>query len=41
MNTSLDQICADYGETELELLADFLRRCADAGQNATDELAET
>jgi DNA-binding MarR family transcriptional regulator len=39
MNTSMDQICADYTDTELELLADFLRRTTDAGQTATDELA--
>jgi DNA-binding MarR family transcriptional regulator len=39
MNTSMDQICADYDDTELELLADFLRRTANAGQTATDELA--
>jgi DNA-binding MarR family transcriptional regulator len=39
MNTSMDQICAGYGETELELLADFLRRTANAGRSATDELA--
>jgi DNA-binding MarR family transcriptional regulator len=39
MNTSMDQLCADYGESELELLADFLRRTADAGRVATDELA--
>ncbi len=39
MNTSMDRICAGYGETELALLADFLRRTADAGRNATDELA--
>jgi DNA-binding MarR family transcriptional regulator len=39
MNTSMDDICAGYGEAELELLADFLRRTADAGRNATDELA--
>jgi len=39
MNTSMDRICAGYGETELELVADFLRRTADAGRNATDELA--
>jgi hypothetical protein len=35
----LDEICARYGEAELELLADFLRRTADAGRDATDELA--
>ena len=39
MNTSMDQICAEYGDSELELLADFLRRTADAGQKAADELA--
>jgi hypothetical protein len=36
----LDEICAGYGEAELELLADFLRRTADAGRGATDELAD-
>jgi DNA-binding MarR family transcriptional regulator len=39
MNTAMDKICAGYGQPELELLADFLRRTADAGRNATDELA--
>jgi DNA-binding MarR family transcriptional regulator len=39
MNTSMDQICAEYGDAELQLLADFLRRTAHAGRTATDELA--
>jgi hypothetical protein len=39
MNTSMDQICAGYGDAELQLLAGFLRRTADAGRTATDELA--
>jgi DNA-binding MarR family transcriptional regulator len=39
MNTSMDQICAGYGEAELRLLADFLHRTAHAGRAATDELA--
>jgi DNA-binding MarR family transcriptional regulator len=39
MGALMDQICAGYGDAELELLADFLRRVANAGQNATDELA--
>jgi DNA-binding MarR family transcriptional regulator len=39
MNASMDEICAGYGDTELELLADFLRRTANAGERATDELA--
>jgi DNA-binding MarR family transcriptional regulator len=39
MNASIDQICSRYNETELEVLADFLRRTASAGQAATDDLA--
>jgi len=39
MNASMDQICAEYGDAELQLLADFLRRTAHAGRTATDELA--
>jgi len=39
MNASMDRICAEYGDVELELLADFLRRTADAGRIATDGLA--
>ena len=39
MNTSVDQICAEYSDAELRLLTDFLRRTADAGRTATDNLA--
>jgi len=39
MNASMDQICAGYTDTELELLAGFLRRTAGAGRAATDALA--
>jgi len=39
MNASMDQICAGYTDTELELLADFLRRTAGAGRTATDALS--
>lgn len=39
MNTAMDRICDRYEDTELELLADFLRRTASAGREATDELA--
>ena len=39
MNASLDEICAGYTETELELLAGFLRRTTDAGQAAAADLA--
>jgi DNA-binding MarR family transcriptional regulator len=40
MNTSMDQICARYANAELELLADFLGRIANAGRSATDQLAD-
>jgi DNA-binding MarR family transcriptional regulator len=39
MNASVGEICAGYEEDELELIADFLRRTADAGRHAADELA--
>jgi DNA-binding MarR family transcriptional regulator len=39
MNTLMDQICSGYRESELELVADFLSRTANAGRSATDELA--
>ena len=39
MNASMDGICAGYTGSELEVLADFLRRTASAGRNATDDLA--
>jgi DNA-binding MarR family transcriptional regulator len=39
MNSAMDDICADYTDAELELLADFLRRTAQAGQKATDDLS--
>ncbi|MFF2849758.1 MarR family winged helix-turn-helix transcriptional regulator [Streptomyces sp. NPDC058001] len=38
MNSSVDEICADYDATELERLADFLHRTANAGRNAAEEL---
>src|SRR5262245_27091534 len=40
MNNALDQICAGYSEAELEVLADFLRRAADAGRQASQDLGE-
>ena len=40
MNSSMNEICAGYGNAELEVLADFLRRTVDAGQSATDKLAK-
>jgi hypothetical protein len=39
MNTALDQICADYEDNDLQLVADFLRRTADAGRTAAEKLA--
>jgi DNA-binding MarR family transcriptional regulator len=39
MNSSMDDICAGYNDAELELLVDFLRRTADAGRQATDDLS--
>ncbi|MFJ6079885.1 MarR family transcriptional regulator [Streptomyces sp. NPDC092369] len=40
MNSSVDRICADYDDAELALLADFLRRTADAGRLATQDLSD-
>jgi DNA-binding MarR family transcriptional regulator len=39
MNRSMNKLLAEYSDSELEVIADFLRRTVDAGQNATDELA--
>jgi DNA-binding MarR family transcriptional regulator len=39
MNASIDQICADYGDAELKVLATFLAQTADAGRTATERLA--
>ena len=39
MNTALDQICAAYDDQDLQLLADFLHRTADAAQTAAERLA--
>jgi len=39
MNTAMDDLCAEYDEEQLTLLADFLRKTTDAGLNATRQLA--
>jgi DNA-binding MarR family transcriptional regulator len=39
MNAALDQICAQYSGDELELLAGFLRRTAEAGRTAAEKLS--
>jgi DNA-binding MarR family transcriptional regulator len=41
MNSAMDEICAGYDEDELELLAGFLRRTADAGRVAAEKLSAT
>jgi DNA-binding MarR family transcriptional regulator len=41
MAGSLDKICAGYTGEQLELLAGFLRDVTEAGQSATDQLAES
>jgi DNA-binding MarR family transcriptional regulator len=38
MNTALDQICAGYDDKDLQLLADFLHRTADAALTAAEKL---
>jgi DNA-binding MarR family transcriptional regulator len=38
MNAKMTQICAGYQDDELELIASFLRRTADAGRTAAEEL---
>jgi DNA-binding MarR family transcriptional regulator len=40
MNARMDQLCEDYTDAELDLIAGFLRRTATAGDTATDELAD-
>ncbi|HTX80747.1 MAG TPA: MarR family transcriptional regulator [Streptosporangiaceae bacterium] len=41
MNTAMDEICADYDDGELELIAGFLSRTADAGRAAAEKLNGT
>ncbi|NKQ56282.1 MarR family transcriptional regulator [Amycolatopsis sp. K13G38] len=40
MNRSMDDVCSGYSEAELDLISGFLHRVAEAGRQATDELAE-
>ena len=40
MNSAMDQIIGEYDEDQLELVAGFLRRTAEAGQAAARELAD-
>lgn len=39
MSSAMDDLCAGYTEDELMLIAGFLRRTAEAGRAATDELS--
>jgi DNA-binding MarR family transcriptional regulator len=39
MNAAMAQICGGYSDSELELVAGFLRRTADAGRDAAEDLA--
>jgi len=39
MNAAMDEVCAGYGDDDLELLAGFLRQTTYAGRAAADELA--
>jgi len=41
LGRGIDEICAGYGEAELTVVADFLRRTTRAGRLATDGLAGT
>ena len=38
MNRSMNQICAGYDDAELQVIADFLQRTAEAGQSAAEAL---
>jgi hypothetical protein len=40
MNAAVTEICAGYSDAELELVADFLHRTAEAGRGAAAELAQ-
>lgn len=40
MNTAMDELCAGYTVEELELIVDFVRRTARAGQGAVEGLRE-
>jgi hypothetical protein len=39
MNRAMNTLLAGYSDEELEVIADFMRRTAEAGQRASDELA--
>jgi DNA-binding MarR family transcriptional regulator len=39
MNRSMNKLLAGYSDSDLEVIADFLRRTVDAGRDATEALA--
>jgi DNA-binding MarR family transcriptional regulator len=39
MNTALDEILDGYSDDQIDLIADFLHRCTQAGQTAADALS--
>ena len=39
MSRSMNKLLADYSDSELKLIADFMRRTVDAGRDATEELS--
>jgi hypothetical protein len=39
MNESIGEICAGHGEEQLEVISDFLRRAARAGEQAGEQLS--
>jgi DNA-binding MarR family transcriptional regulator len=41
MNSQMDELCENYTDAELELIAGFLRHTAAAGNTATDQLANS
>jgi DNA-binding MarR family transcriptional regulator len=40
MSRSMNSLLGSYSDKELEVIADFLQRCSEAGREATDALAE-
>jgi hypothetical protein len=40
MNARVDEICDSYTESQRKLIASFLRRVADAGEQSTEELSK-
>jgi DNA-binding MarR family transcriptional regulator len=41
MNSAMDDVCAGYTDEQLEVIADFLRKTAGAGHDATEEFTSS